>query len=123
MAIDEKKHYKTCLKLLSTTASGISLANKFSDLSIDTEDPKLQQIAKGLSDLVRPKIGEKDSKVNVLELAHRFKCSSGAGHKERGLAIEQVQHYCNNAIKSTRPEWQIIALGQGWTPPTAQRVS
>lgn len=122
MAIDDKKHYKTCLKLLSTTATGTNLSNKLSDLSIDTEDPKLQQMAKGLAELVRPKIGEKDAKVNILELAHRFKCSTGPGHKERGLAIEQVKHYCENVIKSTRPEWQIIAIGEGWTPPTAQRA-
>ena len=117
MAIDDKKHYKTCLKLMSTTATGTSVANKLSDLSIDTDDPKLQHMAKGLSDLVRVKIGEKDAKVNILELAHRFKCSTGRGHKERGLAIEQVKHYCDNAIMSGRPEWQIIALGQGWAAP------
>lgn len=117
MAIDDKKHYKTCLKLMSTTATGTSLANKLSDLSIDTEDPKLKPMAKGLADLVRPKIGEKDGKVNILELAHRFKFSSGNGHKERGHAIEQIKQYCDDAIKSTQPEWQIIARGQGWGPP------
>lgn len=119
MAIDDKKHYKTCLKLLSTTATGTNLANKLSDLSIDTDDPKLQHMAKGLADLVRPKIGEKDAKVHILELAHRFKCSTGPGHQQRGLAIEQIKHYCDNAIISVQPEWQIIAIGQGWTPPAA----
>lgn len=123
MAIDDKKHYKTCLKLLSTTATGTNLANNLSDLSIDTDAPKLQHMAKGLADLMRPKIGEKDAKVNILELAHRFKCSTGPGHKQRGLAIEQVKHYCDNAIMSVQPEWQIIALGQGWTPPAARRAA
>lgn len=123
MAIDDKKHYKTCLKLLSTTATGTNLANKLSDLSIDTDDPKLQHMAKGLADLVRPKIGEKDAKVNILELAHRFKCSTGPSHKQRGLAIEQVKHYCDNANMSVQPEWQIIALGQGWTPPAARSAA
>lgn len=117
MATDDKKHYKTCLKLLSTTAAGTSLANKLSDLSIDGNDPKLQRMAKALADLVRPKIGEKDVKVNILELAHRLKFSTGPDHKQRGAAIEQVKHYCDNAITSAKPEWQIIAIGQGWTPP------
>jgi hypothetical protein len=92
MATDDKKHYKTCLKLMSTTATGTNLANKLSDLSIDTDDPNLQHVAKGLADLVRPKIGEKDAKVNILELAHRFKCSTVPGHKQRGIAIEQIKH-------------------------------
>jgi hypothetical protein len=109
--------------LLSTTASGTNLANKLSDLSIDTDDPKLQHMAKSLADLVRPKICEKDGKVNILELAHRFKCSTGPGHKQRGFAIEQVKHYCNNAIMSGQPAWQIIALGQGWTPPAARSAA
>jgi hypothetical protein len=123
MAINDKKHYKTCLKLMSTTATGANLANKLSDLSIDTDDPKLQQMAKGLADLVRPKMGEKDVKVNILELAHRYKHSTGPGHKQRGLAIEQIRQYCDNSITSAQPEWQIIALEQGWTPPVTSKAT
>ena len=122
MAADDKKHYKTCLKLMSTLATGTSLANKLSDLSIDTDDPKLKKAAKALADLVRPKIGEKDGKVNILELAQRYKVSRGPGHKERGLGIEQVKHYCDTAISSVEPEWKIIALGQGWTPPAPSKA-
>lgn len=123
MATNDKEHYKTCLKLLSTTATGTNLANKLSDLSIDAGDPKLQHMAKDLAELVRTKMGEKDAKVNILELAHRFKCSRGAGHMERGIAIEQIKHYCDNAVMSVQPEWEIIALGQGWTPPAIRSAA
>jgi hypothetical protein len=121
MATDDKKQYKTCLKLLSTTATGSSLANKLSDLSVDAGDPQLQQMAKGLADLVRPKLGEKDPKINILELASRWKRSLTPGHKQRGINIERMNYYCESAVQSAQPAWQIIALAQGWTPPASTK--
>lgn len=35
----------------------------------------------------------------------------------RGVPFDAVFHYCLPKIQAKRPEWQIIALRNGWTPP------
>jgi hypothetical protein len=121
LAIDDKKQYKTCLKLLSTTATSSSLANKLSDVSVDAEDPKLQQAAKRLANLIRPKHGEKDPKINIVELANRFKHSATPGHKQHAIDIQRMHLYCESAVQSDQPAWQVIALAHGWTPPASAK--
>lgn len=116
MASSEKKHYRTALKLLDTTATGTSLANKFHELSIDSEDPDLKVGAKFVSDLVRPQISISDSKINVLNLANRLLHSNGPGHKQKGELILKWKKYCEGVVNSTMPEWQIIATKHGWAP-------
>lgn len=121
MAVANKKHYKTLLKLLSATETCTKLANQLSALSIDADDPKLKHYSEFLAELIRLKAGDKDFKMNILELARRYQHSTGPGHKKRGDEIFQIKHYCDNTLLSIQPEWQIIALGQGWTPPTAKK--
>lgn len=34
-----------------------------------------------------------------------------------GVPFDAVFHYCLPKIQAKRPEWQVIALRNGWTPP------
>jgi hypothetical protein len=119
MAINEKKEYETMLKLLATSNTMVNLANKFSDLAVDAEDPEIKKLADAISRHLRP-----SPYTAVKSDMRKFSCYQlygmlgGANEHGQTLAqlIEISKKHCDAALASHEPGWMIKARAAGWGP-------
>lgn len=112
--MNDKKDYKTTLKIIDATATSQAILNQLSGLAVDTDDERLRELLSALSARIR-QLGAKSSdkmRLIVIPKAHPF---SGPVAEVVAATVE----YCNSCIHSCEKQWQILARQAGWTPPTA----
>jgi hypothetical protein len=119
MANDDKKEYKDLLLLLSHMGSGPAVLNKLDQLILKMEDPRLRAAAGKIALFFRelPEVAHA-KKFRLLNFAQNYSMNAGS-RKQTSDAIFAVQRYCQAHIASQEPQWQLIALAAGWTPPDA----
>ncbi|RJG06933.1 hypothetical protein D3870_13825 [Noviherbaspirillum cavernae] len=118
---DDKKEYKTMLKVLDAEASVAATLNKLSQLAIETEDEFLKKASAGLASSLRSIAGMNTSaKTRLQSMASGFAKSDDLRRKKFSEAITLVLNYCKEIIAEEEPQWQILARRAGWTPPAAQ---
>lgn len=119
MATNEKKEYETMLKLLATSNTMVNLANKFSDLAVDAEDPEIKKLADAISRHLRPALyttGKPDTrKFSCYQLHGMLRGGKEDGQKLAKL-IEISKKHCDAALASQEPGWMIKARAAGWGP-------
>jgi hypothetical protein len=119
--MNDKKEYQFMLKLLDGTGKIETTANKLGQLGIEAEDPHLKDAATKLASWLRsvPAHGQ-TKKERLLDMAKNLASGSNEALKRHGTAILGLEIYCGKMIASMRPQWQEIALAQGWTPPSTR---
>ncbi|CAN7771452.1 hypothetical protein [Caballeronia sp. LjRoot31] len=118
---DDKKEYADMMKIMDAEASITSTLNKLGQIAIDSEDEKLKTAAAGLASHIRSLFGPKLSGKNrLLTLAANFKAGHDLQRKQFAERIVQIWTYCKQMSEEQEPQWQILALRAGWTPPAVQ---
>lgn len=116
---DDKKDYKTMLKIMDSTATLPSLQNKLTELAIDADDPQLKQAADKLAGWLRSAIlkGGKGPQ-RIMSMATVLAASPLATNVARGKAIKSIYDYSAGAVAAAMPAWQIVARKEGWSSST-----
>jgi hypothetical protein len=119
--MNDKKEYKSMLKLLDGVSKVETTANKLGQLGIEADDPQVRDAATKLAGWLRsvPATGQNKTQ-RLIDMAKVLAAGSNDAMKAHGMAILQLQAYCQKMIASTRPQWQEIALAHGWSPPKAK---
>lgn len=106
--MDYKKAINTLSKIRSSSDFNKSNRNKLIDMQLSTEDEWIiQRINRLLS------IFEEADRLKIKRLPLAY-----SQNMERGIKIvEELIVYCNNIVKSDKPEWMVLAERNGWRPP------
>lgn len=100
--------YEQTISALNDTKTVSAHITNLSKISIETEDPQLKLLLTGaIAELqqiyLNPQFQPKSTPVNLIN------------SKERNL--KQLKAYCSQFIAVKKPEWQVLAEQNGWTPP------
>lgn len=113
------KIYKDALTLILTAGSHSSMQNKWLKIEMSTEDPRLKYFAASLRRLYGLVL---KSNGHTYTKAIDFEGTQISGNVHTIPLIRQkhalLKEYLEPIIASEQPQWQIIALQHGWTPPT-----
>lgn len=100
----DKKDYEETLVALTARGALTSIVNKVRKVALMTEDEQLRRLLAPI--------------VNRLDEAIRNQGKvKGQGLNLADPSFKPVMDYCNAAIASAKPQWQIIAERHGWRPP------
>lgn len=105
----EKKEYQAVLKIISAVATIATASNNLEKAAIDTEDAKLKAGLVALAQHVR-RHGKTSQKIHLAGLPKGTTLQA---------MVSQVNAYCEAALASIKPQWQILAEQAGWSPPPA----
>jgi|SRR5471030_2952025 len=115
---DDKKEYKKLVAILDATASDLTTCNALSKLALEAEDPVIKKGSRWLADHIRDNLSTKGTgKDRVITLAQRMFASTSPLSKRLAADIMKLWDYSQLQIASATPQWQVIALAAGWTPP------
>lgn len=114
---DDKKEYRDTLLLLSHMGSGPAVLNKLDQLVNKLNDPRLKlmlgSVGQSFHDMPET---VHNKKFRLLSWAGHYSANAGA-RKNLSNLIYTIQQYCQQHVASLVPQWQLIAMAHGWTPP------
>lgn len=111
--MNDKKDYKTVLKVLNKVASAQTVLNQLTDILHETEDTQLKLLIKNVIDLLRSTAKMTTMKVHL----GKIDMIAFPTHRDLPHAIIEAEKYCTACVNAAIPQWQILALRAGWTPP------
>lgn len=116
---DDKKEYKTLIKLMDVTQSVSTTINKLSELAVDAQDEETRKSATKIAKFLRSRSDPgSTSKMHIQHLAGVLsKSTRDPDHKAQGETLLAIRAYAQAQIDAGMPQWQILALRAGWTPP------
>ncbi|MCX9108160.1 hypothetical protein OKT22_03840 [Providencia rettgeri] len=102
------KVYKDTLANLCTTSTPIKHINNLDKIKNKTEDQSLIKYIEFVVSELTAAYNRSSSKARstLMNLS-----------KANNEDIKNLIEYCNAALKNEKPEWQVEAERQGWTPP------
>ena len=116
------KIYKDALTLSYTDGSNTSMQNKWLKIEMTTEDPQLKYFATSLRWLYAHLL---KSLTHSYQKALVFEGTEIWSNRQTVPLIRQkltqLREYLEPIIASEKPQWQIIAMQHGWTPPLNSR--
>ncbi len=98
--------YRNVIKQLSKFNTTSAHVNGLTNIKNKSQDIKLN---KAIDVLVLELMGATTSNNN--------KSTKITLDKSKKLSVTNLMNICNAAISSEKPEWQIMAEKNGWTPP------
>lgn len=104
----EKKEYQFVLATLVEHAPMSSIANKLSKKLIETEDDTLKRLLRAVAAKINEALLDAPANKKSVKV-----CLANA---TRNDPYKSLAEYCDHCIKSTKPQWQIIAEQHGWGP-------
>lgn len=103
----DKKDYQTAIEACTSLATISTIQNKLNKLMVTTEDSQLKSLLNAV--------------VINLNLAHMaITANKKTSIKTKVMPQEEpyksLLQYCEQALKSVKPQWQLIAEQNGWSP-------
>jgi hypothetical protein len=122
--MDDKKEYKTMLKILGATTNYPTMLTKLSDIGVMTDDATLrghaERIEGALRALLGPSVQPGNVKNSLVVLARTWHASQLHNQRMISEAVTAAHRYCQHCITSVEPQWMILAKNAGWTPPSSE---
>ena len=102
----DKKDYRTAIEACTSLATISTMQNKLNKLMVSTEDARLKSLL--------------NTVIIYLNLAHMAATANKkTSIKTKVLPQEEpyksLLQYCEQSLKSVKPQWQIIAEQNGWS--------
>lgn len=116
------KIYKDALTLSYTQGSDNAMQNKWLKIEMTTEDPQLKYFANALRRLyshLLPKSSITYRNAIIFEGVEIW--GNRQTYPLLNQKLTQLREYLEPIIASEKPQWQIIAMQHGWTPPPSNR--
>ncbi|MEW5199330.1 hypothetical protein [Enterobacter hormaechei] len=101
--------YQETIHLLKKTQSVAKHLTELGKILTSTEDPQLKELV--------------ETVYGSLQEAH-YKAKSGKStplnlYSAQNNTIKRLISYCESHIQAGKPEWQVMAEKNGWTPPAS----
>jgi len=100
------KHYQSTLKVATIVGTFAATMKALSKIKADTEDAELQRL-----------LDEAITHLQNANAAHGRGVVPSALEKHTDSRAKNLISYCRKRTKDALPEWQVIAMKHGWTPP------
>ena len=111
------KIYRDALMLSMTEGTSTSLQNKWLKIEMTTDDPKLKYLAGSLRVLHSYVIRSRGSYTKPIIFEGHEIWSNNQTYPLLREKQTQLRNYVESVLATEQPEWQIIALNHGWSPP------
>lgn len=101
--------YQETINVLKKTQTIATHIKDLGTIMMSTEDPNLKVLIERSITLLQQshsnsKVKGKSTPGNLYNISHPF--------------IKELIAYCEGFIQAKKPEWQVLALRHGWTPPS-----
>lgn len=116
------KIYKDALALTMTAGTSSTMQNKWLKIEISTEDQKLKYFAETLRRLFSLMLKSNSHSYNKPINFEGIEIYSN--HQTVPLLRQKntlAKEYLESVLATEQPQWQVIALQHGWTPPVKQQ--
>ncbi|MFE8701169.1 hypothetical protein ACFYKX_11240 [Cytobacillus sp. FJAT-54145] len=107
--MSSKKDYETTLITLTQGGKSDSITKKLIKIQIQTEDAQLKEHLETFLSILKQMEGAPRSAIQQRSLALK-------------KASSTLRAYCQEVLRNTKPQWQILAERHGWSPPVAKAV-
>lgn len=109
--MNDKTDYKATLKALDMTGTIASILNRLGEIAVETDDNQLEQMILATAKAVRDQREKSSTKLRLLSIPNSFPFGKMAE------VVKATAKYCSSCKDAAEPQWQILALRAGWTPP------